>query len=88
MSITITRPLMTLLDGNGLPVPGVSKSTSEVEAMEKASLLPDGTYYLQRPDATIEVLQDPPITEPVPEPEPEPPTVPGYDLISAPVILS
>jgi len=55
MSITITRPLMTLLDGNGLPVPGVTKSRSSVEAMEKASQLPDGVYYLQRPDATIEV---------------------------------
>ena len=53
--IEITRPLMTLLDENFDPVPGVTKSSSYAEALEKASMLPDGTYYLQRPAATIEV---------------------------------
>ena len=55
MSVDITRPLMTLCDENGVPIDGVSKSTSEVEAMEKASHLGPGTYILKRPDATIEV---------------------------------
>lgn len=53
--IEITRPLMTLLDEFGEPIEGVSKSASEVEAMEKASRLPDGTYYLTRPNAKIVV---------------------------------
>lgn len=53
--IEITRPLMTLVDEFGEVVEGVSKSASEVEAMEKASNLPDGTYYLIRPNAKIVV---------------------------------
>lgn len=53
--IEITRPLMTLLHSDGTPVEGVSRSTSEVEAMEKASGLPVGVYILDRPPATISV---------------------------------
>ena len=64
--IEITRPLMTLTDYAGIDVPNVSKSSSEVEAMEKASKLPDGTYYLERPNATIVVAQG--ASVPVPDP--------------------
>lgn len=56
--IEITRPLMTLVDASGHPIPGVSKSTSEVEAMEKASRLGPGVYGLIRPEATITVTAD------------------------------
>lgn len=56
--IEITRPLMTLVDAAGHPIPGVSKSTSEVEAMEKASRLGPGIYGLIRPEATIVVTAD------------------------------
>lgn len=51
--IEITRPLMTLVDEFGEEIEGVSRSASEVEAMEKASKLPAGTYYLIRPNARI-----------------------------------
>lgn len=74
--IEITRPLMTLLDEFGEPVEGVSKSASEVEAMERASRLPDGTYYLERPSAKIVVDRAATDTDTGadagPEPEPEP----------------
>lgn len=52
--IEITRPLMTLTDMHGNDL-GLTRSTSEVEAMEKASGLPDGRYLLERPTAVIEV---------------------------------
>lgn len=83
--IEITRPLMTLTDDEGVPVVGVTKSASEVEAMEKASRLPDGTYYLDRPTATITVKREgvQPEPEPIPDPEPEPipdPTPPTGDV--------
>ena len=84
--IEITRPLMTLLDEFGEPVDGVSKSASEVEAMEKASKLPDGTYYLTRPNAKIVVdrgVEEPepePTPDPEPEPEPDPAPIPGNTI--------
>ena len=59
--IEITRPLMTLVDAAGHPIPGVTKSSSEVEAMEKASRLGPGTYGLIRPEATIVVTADDPV---------------------------
>lgn len=71
--VDITRPLMILVDENGVEIPNVSRSTSEVEAMEKASRLPDGIYYLVRPDATIVVNN---IAVTLPEPDPEIPPIP------------
>lgn len=61
---------MTLTDEEGNDI-GLSKSASEVEAMEKASRLPDGTYLLIRPAATIRVDQGavgvpPPVIDPPP----------------------
>lgn len=53
--VDITQPLMTLTDSSGKVIEGISRSTSAVEAMEKATKLPNGTYMLQRPDATITV---------------------------------
>ena len=77
--VSITRPLMELQHADGSAVEGVSKSTSEVEAMEKASRLPEGVYRLERPAATITVKggvePDTATPEPVPEPD-EPATVP------------
>jgi len=71
--IEITRPLMTLVDEDGNDI-GLSKSSSEVEAMEKASGLAVGTYYLQRPNAKIVVSHG--TQEPVPDPVVDPPTDP------------
>ena len=68
--VEITQPLMILADKDGNPLQGVSKSSSAVEAMEKASTLGDGVYKLIRPMATITVTGNTP--EPVPEPVPEP----------------
>lgn len=53
--VTITKPNMILVDENQTPVPGVTASTSIEKAMEKASALPNGTYYLKRPDVQITV---------------------------------
>jgi hypothetical protein len=76
--VSITRPLVELRYADGSAIDGVSKSTSEVEAMEKASRLPDGVYLLHRPTATITVhhgaVADPDTTAPEPVPEPDEPT--------------
>ena len=58
--ITITKPNMTLVDDSGKPVEGVTDSTSIEKAMEKASRLPNGTYYLKRPDIKIVVNNNQP----------------------------
>ncbi len=60
--VTITRPNMILTDENGKIIEGLTESTTEVSAMEKASNLPDGTYLLKRPDAVIVVKNNFPIT--------------------------
>ena len=54
--ITINKPLLILLNDNGVKV--ATGSTSIEKAMEKASFLPDGVYILQRPDVTITVKQN------------------------------
>lgn len=74
--------LITLLDADGNPVPGVSQSHTELEAASKASQLPPGTYYLQPPrvrlDFTVDECEvpgepdDPVDPNPDPEPDPEP----------------
>lgn len=89
--ISITRPLLILADEEGNPL-DLPRSASEVEAMEKASLLPDGTYRLIRPDAKIVVEQGvnplPPVepptdpnqpTDPVDPPPIDPPVEPPTD---------
>jgi hypothetical protein len=80
--ITIVRPNMTLVNEDGSSIDGMTDSTTEVKAMEKASRLPDGIYHLIRPTATISVSgnkieptpepQPEPTPEPIPEPTPEP----------------
>jgi len=51
--ITITKPLLILVNSEGEEV--ATKSTSISKAMEKASALPPGVYTLKRPDVTITV---------------------------------
>ncbi len=70
--VDITRPNLTLTDMNGVPIEGVTASTSEVKAMAKASKLPNGTYLLKRPDAVITVSG---VDDPVEPPPPPPPPV-------------
>ena len=76
--IEITRPLMTLCTDDGDPIEGVTRSSSEVEAMEKASILPDGTYLLKRPTATI-IVDTGVVNQPI-----EPPTVETPVVVTPP----
>ena len=59
--VTINKPLMQLVDSNGVVV--ATSSTSIEKAMEKASKLGSGVYTLQRPDVTITVTSNTPQTE-------------------------
>ena len=92
--VEITQPLMILADQDGTPLEGVSKSSSAVEAMEKASALGDGVYLLIRPTTTITVtgsdVPDPdPDPEPTPTPDPnEPPADGGIVYTRVPRTLS
>lgn len=74
-AVEITRPLMSL-QKDGVEV---SRHTSEVEAMERASESP-GKYVLRRPDATIVVIGDPDHIEPPPDPN-DPPVTPPTSII-------
>lgn len=60
--IAINKPLLTLVDKDGVKV--ALDSTSIEKAMEKASFLPDGVYTLKRPDVTITVKQGVPVNAP------------------------
>lgn len=71
--ITKNFPPMTMTDDQGVPVPGVPQFADDAEAICAASGLSDGTYFLERPTATIVVDLACDVVEP---PEPEPVTGP------------
>lgn len=74
--VLFNGPPMILADENCIPIAGVSASTSEAKAMEKASRRPNGTYCVIRPNATIIVNN---IAVTIPDPDPLPPTDPIPD---------
>ncbi len=57
MPSTTTSPLMTLVSEFHEPIPGVKKSTSIAEGVEKAEKQGPGTYWLLRPPVKI-VIRD------------------------------
>jgi hypothetical protein len=68
--VTISASPMDLLDENGVPIEGVSKSTSREKLMEKASKQGNGVYRGQS-NITITVTGqgvEPPVVEPPVEP--------------------
>ncbi|PCI54135.1 MAG: hypothetical protein COB36_10615 [Alphaproteobacteria bacterium] len=73
-----TWPQLIVADESGVAIEGVSKSVSQVNALEKVLNLPCGTHKIIRPDATIitscaVVDPDPdPTPDPIPDPIPDP----------------
>lgn len=53
-----SRPLLTVANEFGVPIAGITKSTTELAAAAKISKLPDGTYYILRPPIVIIVKHE------------------------------
>ena len=87
VDITQSWPTMSLgklRDGKCVAIEGVSKSIDSHYILEKAIESGAGTYCVIRPDASVKVVEDiivpePVEPEPTPEPEPEPTPEPVLD---------
>jgi len=84
-----TRPRLTIADKDGIPIEGLTESTTELSAAAKISKLPDGVYFILRPPIKIIVKHElvPSNIKPVAAPGPDQ-TVKEGEVVFLPCNLS